>query len=72
MDQITHEKIVDFAYCGICKNQELTEMDEPCSTCIANPVNFESKKPIKYEEDPIKVKRNSQLIKEKHLHVKGD
>lgn len=71
MDQYTHEKIVDFAYCGICKHHDLTDKEEPCYSCVANPVNFESAKPTKYEEDSLKVKNMPEYIKRKHLHVNG-
>lgn len=50
MDQNTHEKMVDFGkYCPTCKHSDKKESDEPCDTCLANPVNFESVKPCKYE-----------------------
>lgn len=50
------EKIVDFKkYCQLCKYQDLpkNEFDgeqEPCETCLSNPVNINSRKPIKFEE----------------------
>lgn len=69
MDEFTHEKFVNFAYCGICKSKDVDERKEPCNSCVANPVNFESTKPVKYVEDPEKVKLNAELIREKHLHV---
>lgn len=69
MNEETHEKLVNFAYCRICTYHDLTEKDEPCSTCIANPVNFESAKPIKYEQDNKAVKMEQEFITENKLHI---
>lgn len=57
MDQNTHEKLVDFSLCSTCVNRDKTEQEEPCNACLANPVNFESTKPVKYTKDP-KVKED--------------
>lgn len=44
-------KIVDFEkYCKTCKNKDLKETEEHCSSCLEEPVNQNSHKPVKYEE----------------------
>ena len=69
MNEETHEKFVNFAYCQICKSANLTEKDEPCNSCLTNPVNFESSKPVKYEQDNEAVKNKQEYIAENKLHV---
>lgn len=44
-------KIIEFEqWCPKCKHVEVDEYSEPCFSCIAEPVNVESKKPVKFEE----------------------
>ena len=51
LNESTHEKFVNFEYyCNICKYKDTPEFDEPCHECLANPVNYESMKPIKWEK----------------------
>lgn len=50
-------KFVDFyKYCKDCKHLEEKETDEPCNTCLDNPVNLHSQKPVKFEENKNKKK----------------
>lgn len=45
------EKFVDFdEYCEACKNLECNVNEEPCDSCLAEPVNEYSHKPINFEE----------------------
>lgn len=45
------KKIVDFdIYCVNCKYKRVSQHEEPCNTCLANPVNEDSHKPVLYEE----------------------
>lgn len=51
LDQVTNEKFVNFAgYCPTCKYRDSPEFDEPCHECLANPTNYESMKPVKWEK----------------------
>ena len=51
LNELTHEKFVNYeGYCKDCKYKDNLETDEPCDECLANPVNFESVKPIKFEK----------------------
>lgn len=45
-------KIVFFhEYCSTCKHCEELESDKPCNECMTNPVNLNSHKPVKWEEE---------------------
>lgn len=39
-------------YCKNCKHNSVDDIkgEEPCNECLSNPVNLNSKKPVKYEE----------------------
>lgn len=42
---------VDFAkYCGSCKHGGKKEKEEPCNSCLDNPTNLHSSKPIRWEK----------------------
>lgn len=36
-------------YCDICKHKDVYENLEPCNTCLDNPENLNSHKPIFYK-----------------------
>lgn len=47
----TMYKEVEFAkYCETCKHKSLKESEDPCYDCLHEPVNLNSRKPIKWEE----------------------
>lgn len=47
----TDSKIVRYdRYCKLCKHWEKNQADEPCNTCLNNPTNEHSRKPVKYEK----------------------
>lgn len=51
MDDDKVYKEVDFkTYCQTCKYKDLGETDDPCSECMDNSLNLESRKPIKWED----------------------
>lgn len=37
-------------YCKTCKFKEVCESEEPCNTCLENPINLHSHKPTEYKE----------------------
>lgn len=37
-------------YCETCKHRDEPEVIEPCMECLLNPVNYETEKPVKWEE----------------------
>lgn len=49
MEDIEKEVYFD-QYCKTCKYAKTKEEDDPCDECLANPVNVNSHKPVKYEE----------------------
>lgn len=45
------KKLVEFdIYCVKCKYKTVPQHEDPCNTCLANPVNEDSHKPVLYEE----------------------
>lgn len=47
---VEHLKFVNYhEYCYLCKHKEKPEEAEPCYICLAEPVNLESRKPVKFE-----------------------
>lgn len=55
------EKIINFnEYCKTCKHCDVVEFEDPCNDCLDNPVNTNSKKPIHYEMDKEKVKKEEK------------
>lgn len=37
-------------YCESCKHKELKDWKDPCNECLETPVNYQSHKPVKWEE----------------------
>lgn len=45
------DKIVEFEnWCKLCKHYTKSGNDEPCETCLTNPVNENSHKPTEWEQ----------------------
>jgi len=55
------DKIVDFEYCKTCEHEKSKDYLEPCHTCLNNPTNVHSKKPVNYKE---KEKKNKKIVYE--------
>lgn len=48
---VSNEKAVYFDfYCKRCLYEKKSELGEPCFECLAHPVNWNSHKPVNYEE----------------------
>lgn len=43
------KEVLYFNYCSKCKYRTLPENEEPCETCLSEPSNLDSHKPIKFE-----------------------
>lgn len=44
-------KIVNFdQYCSTCKNKGVDEGEDPCNSCLYEPVNEDSHKPVNWKE----------------------
>lgn len=53
MAVVNDEKEVIFGdYCKKCVYKDLSDQEEPCFECIAEPTNLWTHRPIKFEEDP--------------------
>lgn len=49
------DKIVDFhKYCKLCEYEKNSEEKDPCHTCLSNPTNIHSAKPINFKEKVVK------------------
>ena len=45
-------KFVEFdEFCVTCKHKKIQETEAPCDECLSNPVNLNSRKPVKWEEN---------------------
>lgn len=45
------EHIVDFnIYCQKCKYKDKEDWKDPCHTCLSIPMNYNSRKPVNFEE----------------------
>lgn len=64
-------RIVEFdKYCEKCKHKDCKEYIDPCHSCLNEPVNTNSRKPIYFEQKEIsskdsKTSKEVQSIKEK-------
>ena len=50
MNEDGYKEVYFDVYCETCKHKNVDETEEPCDTCLANPMNLYSHRPIKYEE----------------------
>lgn len=51
MNEDGYKEVYFDVYCETCKHKDVDETEEPCDTCLANPMNLYSHRPIKYEEE---------------------
>ena len=52
-------KIVSFEVCQKCIHWEQDEFDDPCHECLHNSTNYASQKPLYFEENPERKKKNA-------------
>ena len=50
MDELYKEVYFD-QYCKTCVHKDLKNVEEPCNTCLDNPLNLYSHKPVKWVEN---------------------
>ncbi len=66
------DKIVEFdKYCSKCKYENLNGDGEPCNTCLTNPTNTHSKKPVCFEEKPAR-KRTIKFVRRSKKQNKSE
>ena len=46
-----YKEVYFYEYCSKCKHKDKKEEEDPCCECLEYPVNENSHKPIKYEEN---------------------
>lgn len=54
------DKIVDFEYCKTCQHQDTKDFLEPCHTCLNNPTNVNSQRPVNYKEKENKKQKGDE------------
>lgn len=50
MDELIYKEVYFSQYCEKCKHHDLPEAEDPCHSCLNNPVNQYSHKPVYFEE----------------------
>ncbi len=50
MDQQSYKEVYFHEYCKKCKHKELKEIEEPCCECLAEPINLDTHRPVRYEK----------------------
>lgn len=51
MDYQAYKEVYFHEYCKTCKYRKAANTDEPCNECLDEPINLNSHKPVKYEEN---------------------
>lgn len=50
MEEDIYKEVYFDQYCSTCEYAELAEDEEPCFSCLAEPENLYSHKPVRYKE----------------------
>ena len=50
MDSQAYKEVYFHEYCKSCKYVKLNGTEELCAECLSEPLNWNSHKPVKYEE----------------------
>lgn len=50
MEDNKYKEVYFNEYCNSCAHKKCQEHEEPCYTCLNEPVNLYSHKPVKYME----------------------
>ena len=50
MENQVYKEVYFGEYCPKCKHKDIKEHESPCSECLYEPLNWNSHKPVKYEE----------------------
>lgn len=54
MDEQTYKEVYYHQYCKKCRHKDVKETDEPCDECLNKPLNWNSHRPVMYEEKETK------------------
>lgn len=58
-----YQEVYFGAYCKNCKHRNLTEEEDPCFECLAEPVNLYSHKPVRFEDEEPAIRKNRRRKK---------
>lgn len=50
MDEVAYKEVYFDQYCKTCKHSDAEEEEEPCCSCLAEPTNLYSHKPVMWKE----------------------
>ena len=50
MDQQSYTEVRFHECCKKCKHEKVKETETPCDECMSEPTNWNSHRPVKYEE----------------------
>lgn len=50
MDHQAYKEVYYHEYCKKCRHEKAPETEEPCDECLSEPINWNTHKPVKYEE----------------------
>lgn len=50
MPEFAEMEVMFRKYCAKCVHKKLDEKMDPCNECLSQPYNFNTEKPIHYEE----------------------
>lgn len=54
MDYQAYKEVYFDKYCKTCKHKNVEETEEPCYECLGEPLNWNTHRPVKYEEKETK------------------
>lgn len=50
MDHQAYKEVYFHEYCPKCVYRKISNTEAPCDECLSEPLNWNSHKPVKYEE----------------------
>jgi hypothetical protein len=48
---MSEREVYYYEYCPYCVHKDKAEDEDPCYECLDNPVNIDSRKPMRFEDD---------------------
>lgn len=50
MDYQAYKEVYFHEYCKKCRYEKTEQHEEPCNECLLEPLNWNTHRPVKYEE----------------------
>lgn len=50
MDYQAYKEVYYHEYCKKCKHRDVDNTEMPCDECLSEPLNWNTHRPVKYEE----------------------